>query len=122
MVSTISVLPVPMASLAHNVHFVLVRRSYLGRVLRIKDSGQHAPLDALGGGSAFGSAASSCCAEAGAGGGWHCLARWVLSCNEGCKVGCKGFEGGLVFDFVYECVLSEPPAHSRTVGGRRAMI
>jgi hypothetical protein len=33
--------PVPMASLAHNVHFVLIRRSYLGRMRRIKDSGLH---------------------------------------------------------------------------------
>ena len=61
-------LPVAMASLALNVHFVLVRRSYLGRVLRIKDSGQYVPLDALRGGrSACGSAASGA-------GGWHCLA------------------------------------------------
>ena len=62
-----------MASLAYNVHFVLVRGSYLGRVLGIKDSGQHVPLDALAGSSACGSAAaSSCCAGAGAGAGGAC--------------------------------------------------
>ncbi len=48
-----------------------VVRCDIGRVLRIKDSDQYAPLDALRGGrSACGSAASWC---AGAG-GWHCLA------------------------------------------------
>ena len=40
--------PAPTASLCHLVYFMLVRHSHLGRVLRIKDSGQHVLLDAFG--------------------------------------------------------------------------
>ena len=75
-------LPVPMASLAHNVHFVLVRRSYLGRVLRVKDSGQHVPLDALGGSSACGSAASSVHSSRGVRGAYKCRRCWVFAIFE----------------------------------------